>query len=107
MKRTNTFAVRPLSAADEQLLRELLEASAALWNDANYERLVRYDDQDGLEDEGVWAAPTGSLEGTYKGVLGASTAQQVNTEELRLPASPRPASGTSTRAASCSSGSAK
>ena len=77
MKRTNTFAVRPLSAKDEQLLRDLLDASAALWNETNYKRLIRYDDEDSLENEDVWDAPTGRLEGQYKGVLGASTAQQV------------------------------
>ncbi|RAW46884.1 transposase [Halorubrum sp. 48-1-W] len=77
MKRTNTFAVRPLSNKGEQLLRELLDASAALWNEANYERLMRYNDEEGYEDEDVWDADTGRLEGTYKGVLGASTAQQV------------------------------
>ena len=77
MKRTNTFAVRPLSDRNERLLRDLLDASAALWNEVNYERLIRYDDEDRLEDENVWDAPTGTLEGQYKGVLGASTAQQV------------------------------
>jgi putative transposase len=77
MKRTNTFAVRPLSQAGERVLRDLLDASAALWNEVNYERLMRYNDEDGLEDEGVWDADTGSLEGQYKPVLGASTAQQV------------------------------
>ncbi len=34
-------------------------------------------DEDGFEDEDVWDADTGRLEGRYKGVLGASTAQQV------------------------------
>ena len=77
MKRTNTFAVRPLSPAGEQLLRDLLDASAALWNETNYERLIRYDDEDEYEDEDVWDADTGSLEGKYKDILGASTAQQV------------------------------
>ena len=77
MKRTNTFAVRPLSDDGEQLLRDLLDASAALWNEVNYERLMRYNDEDHFEDEGVWDADTGRLEGTYKGVLGASTAQQM------------------------------
>ena len=76
MKRTNTFAVRPLSANVEQLLRDLLDASAALWNEVNYERLMRYNDEDGFEGD-VWDADTGRLEGRYKGVLGASTAQQV------------------------------
>ena len=77
MKRTNTFAVRPLSNKGEQLLGDLLDASAALWNEVNYERLMRYNDEDGYEDEGLWDADTGRLEGTYKAVLGASTAQQV------------------------------
>ncbi|WP_336339417.1 RNA-guided endonuclease InsQ/TnpB family protein [Haloarcula brevis] len=77
MKRTNTFAVRPLSDTRELLLRDLLDASAALWNEVNYQRLMRYNDEDGFEDEDVWNADTGSLEGKYKGVLGASTAQQV------------------------------
>ncbi|CQH64677.1 IS1341-type transposase ISH40 (plasmid) [Halobacterium hubeiense] len=76
MKRTNTFAVRPLSETGEQLLRDLLDASAALWNEVNYQRLMRYNDEDGFEG-GIWDADTGRLEGRYKGVLGASTAQQV------------------------------
>ncbi|TKX72517.1 RNA-guided endonuclease TnpB family protein [Halorubrum sp. GN11GM_10-3_MGM] len=76
MKRTNTFAVRPLSEDGERLLRDLLDASAALWNEVNYQRLMRYNDEDGFEGD-VWGVDTGHLEGTYKGVLGASTAQQV------------------------------
>ncbi|WP_318570972.1 transposase [Salinigranum marinum] len=76
MKRTNTFAVRPLSEDGEQLLGDLLDASAALWNEVNYQRLMQYNDEDGFEGD-VWEADTGSLEGRYKGVLGASTAQQV------------------------------
>ena len=76
MKRTNTFAVRPLSDTGEQLLRDLLDASAALWNEVNYQRLMRYNDKDDFEGD-VWDADTGHLEGKYKGVLGASTAQQV------------------------------
>ena len=86
MKRANTFAVRPLSADGEQVLRDLLDASAALWNEINYQRLMRYDDEDGFESEGVWDADTGRLEGKYKGVVGASTAQTVrraNTEAWR------------------------
>jgi putative transposase len=77
VKRTNTFAVRPLSDTGGQLLRDLLDASAALWNEVNYERLMRYNDEDGFEGEDVWDADTGRLEGKYKSVLGASTAQQV------------------------------
>jgi len=86
MKRTNTFAVRTLSNEGEQLLRDLLDASAALWNEINYQRLMRYNDEDDFENEDVWDADSGHLEGKYKGVLGASTAQQVirkNTEAWR------------------------
>jgi len=82
MKRTNTFTVRPLSDDDERVLRDLLDASAALWNEINYQRLMRYNDEDGFKGD-VWDVDTGRLEGKYKGVLGASTAQQVigkNTE---------------------------
>ncbi len=39
---SNTFAVRPLSNNGEQLLRDLLDASAALWNETNYQRFMRY-----------------------------------------------------------------
>ncbi|UTF55553.1 hypothetical protein NGM29_06435 [Natronosalvus rutilus] len=49
MKRTNTFAVRLLSGSREQLLRDLLDASVALWIEVNYERLIRYNDEDGFE----------------------------------------------------------
>ncbi|MEM4782005.1 MAG: transposase [Halalkalicoccus sp.] len=76
MKRANTFTVRPLSETEEQLLRDLLDASAALWNEVNFQRLMRYNGEDGFEN-GVWDADTGRLEGKYKGILGASTAQQV------------------------------
>ena len=38
MKRANTFDVIPQSPEDEELLRRLLDASAALWNEINYER---------------------------------------------------------------------
>jgi len=77
MKRTNTFAVRPLTGDDEQVLRDLLDASAALWNEINYQRLMRYNDEDGFEGEDVWDADTGTLGGKYKDVLGASSAQTV------------------------------
>jgi len=77
MKRTNTFAVRTLSNEGEQLLRDLLDASATLWNEINYQRLMRYNDEDDFENEDVWDADSGHLEGKYKGVLGASTVQQV------------------------------
>ena len=85
MKRTNTFAVRPLTDDDERVLRELLDAAAALWNEINFQRLMRYNDEDGFKGD-VWDADTGQLEGKYKGVLGASSAQTVrraNTEAWR------------------------
>lgn len=76
MKRTNTFIVRPLSDDGEQVLRNVLDASAALWNETNYQRRMRYSDEDGVKGD-VWDADTGALEGKYKSVLGTSTAQQV------------------------------
>jgi putative transposase len=71
MKRTNTFEVVPQSDADEELLRRLLDASAALWNEITYERRENYADPDGE----VW--DISEYRGRYGGVLGASTVQQI------------------------------
>jgi putative transposase len=71
MKRSNTFEVVPQSDADEELLRRLLDASAALWNEINYERRENYADPDG----DVW--DISEYRGRYGGVLGASTVQQI------------------------------
>jgi putative transposase len=70
VRRTNTFAVRPLSAQDEHLLRELLDASASLWNELTYERRQNF-----FEGESVW--DTADYRKQYVGVLGSATAQQV------------------------------
>ncbi len=70
VRRTNTFAVCPLSAEDEQLLRELLDASASLWNELNYERRQQF-----FNGESVWE--TADYRKQYVGVLGSATAQQV------------------------------
>ncbi|WP_435181232.1 RNA-guided endonuclease InsQ/TnpB family protein [Halorussus sp. AFM4] len=70
VRRTNTFAVRPLSAEDEQLLRELLDASASLWNELNYERRQQL-----FDGNSVW--DTADYRKRYVGVLGSATAQQV------------------------------
>ena len=70
MRRTNTFAVRPRSEHDEQLLRELLDASASLWNALNYERRQNF-----FAGESVW--DTADYRKRYVGVLGSATAQQV------------------------------
>jgi putative transposase len=70
VRRTNTFAVRPLSTEDEQLLRELLDASASLWNELNYERRQQFFDGDSVWD-------TADYRKQYVGVLGSATAQQV------------------------------
>jgi putative transposase len=71
MRRTNTFEVVPQSDEDEELLRRLLDASAALWNEINYERRENYADT----DEDVW--DISEYRGRYGGVLGASTVQQI------------------------------
>ena len=70
MRRTNTFAVRPLSDADERLLRDLLDASASLWNELNYERRQQF-----FDDDSVW--DTADYRKQYVDVLGSATAQQV------------------------------
>jgi putative transposase len=71
MKRANTFEVVPQSDEDEELLRRLLDASAALWNEITYERRENYADPDG----DVW--DISEYRGRYGGVLGASTVQQI------------------------------
>ena len=71
MKRANVFEVVPQSNEDEELLRRLLDASAALWNEINYERRENYADPDG----DVWEIS--EYRGRYGGVLGASTVQQI------------------------------
>ncbi|MWV65717.1 transposase [Halorubrum sp. JWXQ-INN 858] len=72
MKRANTFEVVPQSEEDEELLRRLLDASAALWNEINYERRENYADPDG----DVW--DISEYRGRYGGTLGASTVQQID-----------------------------
>ncbi|RLM32876.1 RNA-guided endonuclease TnpB family protein [Haloarcula sp. Atlit-120R] len=71
MRRTNTFDVVPLSEADEELLFRLLDASAALWNEINFERQESYTDSDG----DVW--DISDYRNRYAGVLGAATVQQI------------------------------
>jgi putative transposase len=70
VRRTNTFAVRPRSEQDEHLLREVLDASASLWNELTYERRQQF-----FEGESVW--DTADYRKQYVGVLGSATAQQV------------------------------
>ena len=71
MKRANAFDVVPQSDEDEELLRRLLDASAALWNEVNYERRENYADPNG----DIWNIS--EYRGRYGGVLGASTVQQI------------------------------
>ena len=70
MRRTNTFAVRPLSDDDKRLLLDLLDASASLWNELNYERRQQF-----FDGESVW--DTADYRKQYVDVLGSATAQQV------------------------------
>jgi putative transposase len=71
MRRTNTFEVVPQSDEDEELLRRLLDASAALWNEITYERRENFANP----DRDVW--DISEYRGRYGGVLGASTVQQI------------------------------
>jgi len=70
MRRTNTFVVRPRSEQDAELLHELLDASASLWNELTYERRQNYFDGDSIWD-------TDDYRKQYVGVLGSATAQQL------------------------------
>jgi putative transposase len=70
MKRTNQFVVRPRSEQDRELLHELLDASASLWNELTYERRQRY-----FDGESIW--DTADYRKQYVGVLGSATAQQL------------------------------
>jgi len=79
MKRTNTFDVVPLSGEDEAVLRRVLDASASLWNELNYERRQNF-----FDGASVW--DTEDYRKQYVDVLGSATAQQVirkNTEAWR------------------------
>ncbi len=71
MRRANTFDVIPQSDEDGELLRRLLDASAALWNEINYERRKHYADPNG----DVW--DISEYRGRYGATLGASTVQQI------------------------------
>ncbi|EMA52311.1 IS200/IS605 family transposon protein TnpB [Halococcus thailandensis] len=73
MKRTNTFDVAPMSDKDAELLHRVLDASASLWNELNYERRQNFTDPD--IDKPVWE--TEDYRKRYKGVLGSATAQQM------------------------------
>ncbi|OVE82867.1 RNA-guided endonuclease InsQ/TnpB family protein [Natronolimnobius baerhuensis] len=72
MKRVNTFRVAPQSDEDEELLRRLLDASASLWNELNYERRQNYFADD---DSSVW--DTDEYRGRYNGIVGSATVQQL------------------------------
>jgi putative transposase len=70
VKRTNTFEVVPMSDADEELLRRVMDASASLWNELTYERRQNF-----FDGETVWE--TDDYRKRYVGVLGSASAQQV------------------------------
>lgn len=82
MRRVNTFTVSPLRERDELILYEVLDASAALWNELTYHRRQAF-----FHDEDVWAVDSDKYRVKYKGVLGSATAQQLirrNDEAWRL-----------------------
>lgn len=72
MRRVNTFEVRPFTHRDRLLLLEVLDASAALWNELTYARRQRF-----FDGEDVWQVDTDDYRVKYKGVLGSATAQQL------------------------------
>jgi putative transposase len=72
MRRVNTFDVRPLRDRDELILYEVLDATAALWNELTYERRQAF-----FDDRDVWSVDADEYRVKYKGVLGSATAQQL------------------------------
>lgn len=72
MRRVNTFAVRPLNKRDELILYEVLNASAALWNELTHHRRQTF-----FDDRDVWGVDSDDCRVKYKGVLGSATAQQL------------------------------
>lgn len=72
MRRTNTFTVRPQRRRDELLLFEILDASAALWNELTFDRRQAF-----FNEEDVWRVNADEFRVKYKGVLGSTTAQQI------------------------------
>jgi putative transposase len=70
MRRTNTFAVRPCTEQDKRLLREVLDASASLWNELTFGRRQNF-----FDGESVWDAD--DCYNRYNNVLGAATTRTV------------------------------
>jgi len=70
MKRVNEFEVHPRTSEQREALLELLDASAALWNELTYNRRQAF-----FDDKSVWHAINPS--DRYKDVLGSATAQQI------------------------------
>jgi putative transposase len=66
----------PRTERDDELLRRLLDASASLWNQLNYERRQNLTDPE--IDTSVW--DTDDYRKRYVGVLGSATAQAVIAE---------------------------
>lgn len=72
MRRVNTFEVSPLRERDELILYEVLDTSAALWNELTYQRRQAF-----FQDRDVWSVDADEYRVKYKGVLGSATAQQL------------------------------
>lgn len=72
MRRVNTFTVRPLQQRNQLLLFEVMDASAALWNELTYERRMAF-----FENRDVWQIDADEYRVRYKGILGSATAQQL------------------------------
>jgi putative transposase len=70
MRRTNSFEVVPQSEQDEDILRQLLDASASLWNQLTYERRQQF-----FAGESVWNCEDYYDE--YVEFLGSATTQQI------------------------------
>ncbi len=70
MKRVDEFEVRPRTPEQREALLNLLDASAALWNELTYNRCQAF-----FNGDSVWHATNPS--DRYKDVLGSATVQQI------------------------------
>jgi len=79
MRPTTTFAIRPLTDADEGLVRTLLDKSACFWNQLNYDRLQNINEDDSIWNTAdyrrVWN--TTDYRKRFISILGSGTAQQI------------------------------
>jgi putative transposase len=70
MMRTNCFDIVPRNDEQEEILQRMLDASASLWNQLNYDRRQQF-----FSEENIWECEDYYDE--YANILGSATTQQI------------------------------